>query len=169
METILAAGLLDDLGINLKVWATQVAIFVVTFLVLSRVLFGRTLSFMQRREEEARTARDAIERDRAEVARMAKEVEAHLAKIDKEAYDKTQAILKEALAASQATVAKAQADARAEVERAAAEVAREKREALVKLRAEVARLTLEVAEKVLETKLDPSAQAVVQKFVSERS
>ena len=41
MEPLLAAGggILDDLGINLKVWGVQVVVFVVTFLVLSRLLF----------------------------------------------------------------------------------------------------------------------------------
>jgi F0F1-type ATP synthase membrane subunit b/b' len=100
---------------------------------------------------------------------MAKEYEAHLAKVDKEGYDKTQEILKEALAAAQASVAKAQAEAKAATERAAADIAREKRESLAQLKAEVTRLTHEVAEKVLDTKLDPAASgAVVQKFMQGR-
>ena len=163
-------GLLDDLGINFAVVATQVVIFVTTFLLLGRILFGRALGHIQQREAEIKKAHDAIQHDRAEVERMTKEYEAQLAKVDKEGYDKTQEILKEALAAAQAAVAKAQADAKAETERAAAEVAREKRESMVQLRAEVTRLTLEVAEKVMETKLDPASHgAQVQKFIQERS
>ena len=170
ISSLLAAGLLDELGINPRVLATQVVIFVITFLALSRILFGRTLGFMKKREEEVKASHEAIERDRAEVARLTKEYEAHLAKIEKEAYDKTQAIVKEALAAAGATVAKAQADAKAEVERAQAEIAREKRESLGQLRAEVTRLTISVAERVMDTRVDPAAaSAAVQKFVSERS
>jgi F-type H+-transporting ATPase subunit b len=173
MEALLAwasgGGLLEDLGINPRVWAVQVVIFLVTFLALSRILFGRALAFMQKREEEVSGAHSAIQRERAEAARLMKEYETRLAAVDKEAYERTQAILKEAIGAAQAAVAKAQADARAEVERATAEIAREKREALARLRTEVGRLTIEVAEKVLEAKLDPSARAVVEKFVSERS
>jgi F-type H+-transporting ATPase subunit b len=163
-------GLLDDLGVNLVVVATQVVIFVTTFLLLGRILFGRALGHLQQREDEIKKAHDSIAHERAEIERMTREYEAHLAKVDKEGYDKTQEILKEALAAAQASVAKAQADAKAETERAAAEIAREKRESLVQLRAEVTRLTIEVAEKVLETKLDPAASgAVVQKFMQGRS
>ena len=93
-----------------------------------------------------------------------------LAKVDKEGYDKTQEILKEAMASSQAAVAKAQADAKAETEKAAAEIASEKRQSLAQLRAEVTRLTLQVAEKVMETSVDPhTAGAAVQKFIQERS
>lgn len=169
-SALLAAGLLDDLGINLRVLATQVVIFLITFLALSRILFGRTLGFMKKREEEVQASHEAIERDRAEVARLAREYEAHLAKVEREAYEKTQAIVKEALAAAAATVAEAQADAKAEVERVQAEIAREKREGLAQLRAEVTRLALGVAEKVMETKLDPAVHAAaVRKFVQERS
>jgi F-type H+-transporting ATPase subunit b len=163
-------GLLDDLGINFAVVATQVVIFVTTFLLLGRILFGRALGHLQQREAEIKKAHDSITHDRAEIERLTKEYEAQLAKVDKEGYDKTQEILKEALAASQAAVARAQADAKAETERAAAEIAREKKESLAQLRSEVTRLTLEVTEKVLETKLDSaSAGAQVQKFIQERS
>jgi F0F1-type ATP synthase membrane subunit b/b' len=163
-------GLLHDLGVNLVVVATQVVIFVITFLLLGRILFGRALGHLQQREAEIKKAHDAIQHDRAEVERMTKEYEAQLAKVDKEGYDKTQEILKEALATAQAAIAKAQAVAKAESERAVAEIAREKRDSLVKLRAEVTRLTLEVTEKVLDTKLDPAVHgAQVQKFIQERS
>jgi len=171
ISTLLASGgLLQDLGINPVVLATQVVIFVITFLLLGRILFGRALGHLQQREAEIKKAHDAIQHDRAEVERMTKEYEAQLAKVDKEGYDKTQEILKEALATAQAEIAKAQADAKAETERAVAEIAREKRDSLVKLRAEVTRLTLEVTEKVLDTKLDPAVHgAQVQKFIQERS
>src|SRR6185436_16537612 len=171
IPTLLASGgLLDDLGINFKVVATQVVIFVTTFLLLGRILFGRALAHMQQRESEIKKAHDSIKHERAEIERMTKEYEAHLAKVDKEGYDKTQEILKEALAAAQASVAKAQAEAKAATDRAVADIAREKRESLVQLRSEVTRLTLEVAEKVLDTKLDPAVHgAVVQKFIQGRS
>lgn len=165
-----SGGLLDDLGINFKVVATQVVIFVTTFLLLGRILFGRALGHMQQREAEIKKSHDSIKHDRAEIERMTREYEAHLAKVDKEGYDKTQEILKEALAAAQASVAKAQTEAKAATERAAADIAREKRESMVQLRTEVTRLTIEVAEKVLDTKLDPAAHgAVVQKFIQGRS
>jgi F-type H+-transporting ATPase subunit b len=170
ISVLLASGLLDDLGINPVVLATQVVIFVITFLLLSRILFGRALGHMQQREEEVQKAQDAIRRDRADVDRMTKDYEAQIAKVDKEGYDRTQKILSEALAAAQAAVAKAQADARARTESAAAEIAREKKETLEKLRSDVVRLTLEVAGKVMDTPLDENVHgAQVRKFIQERS
>ena len=163
-------GLLHDLGINGVVLATQVVIFVVTFLVLAKILFGRALGHIQQREEEIRSAQEAIKRTRSEIERMTREYEAHLAQVDKQGYDKTQDILREALTAAQTAVAKAQADAKAEAERATAEITREKRESLSQLRSEVTRLTLEVASKVLETPLDAATHgAAVEKFIQGRS
>lgn len=164
-----SGGLLQDLGINPVVVATQVVVFVITFLLLSRILFGRALGFMQQREGEIRKSHDAIRHDRAEVERMTKEYEAHLAKVDKEAYDKSQSLLREAQAEAQGAVAKAQADAKAQVERALAEIAQSRKDSIVQLRSQVARLTVDVVEKVLDTRLDAGAQAAAQKYIQERS
>jgi len=165
-----SGGLLQDLGINPVVLATQVVIFVITFVLLSRILFGRSLGFMQQREDEIKKAHDAIRQDRSEVERLTKEYQAHLAKVDKDGYDKTQAVLKEAMAAAQASVAKAQGDARVQAEKALADIGREKKEAMETLKSDVVRLTLEVAEKVLETRLDPAVHGpAVQKFIRERN
>lgn len=169
-SSLLASGLIDDLGINFKVVATQVVIFVTTFVLLSRILFGRALGHMQQREQEVQKAHDAIKHDRAEVERMTREYQAHLAKVDKEGYDKTQVMLKEAMASAQASVAKAQAEAKAQTEKAAAEIVTGKRESLVQLKSDVTRLAIEVAEKVLNTRLDPATHGpAVQKFMQGRS
>src|SRR5438876_11949318 len=170
VSLLASGGILEGLGINLTVFATQVVIFSITFLLLSRILFGRVIGFMKKREEELKNAGEAIVRDHEEVARLTKEYEAHIAKVEKEAYERSQSLLKEALATASATVAKAQADAKSSVEQAVAGIEREKRESMAQLRAEVTRLTLSVAEKVMETKLDAASHgALVQKFVSERS
>ncbi len=163
-------GLLDTLGINFWVLGTQVVVFATTFLVLSNLLFKRVLHGMQEREEEVRKGRESIARERVELEKLAKEYEAHLSRIDREAYEKAQAVLKEALAAAASTVAQAQARARGEVEQALQEIAAEKQAARSKLREDVTRLTLEVAEKALETRLDPATHgALVRKFVSGRA
>ncbi len=171
METFLASGgLLEDLGIKLPVLGTQVVIFVITFLVLARLLFGRVLSHVTRREEEIRAAREGFERGRDGLAALAKDYEARIARIDKEAYEKLQAGLREAMAAAADEVARAQAAAREEVRKGRDAIAAEKREALAGLRDEVERLTFAVAQKVLEAPLDTAAHGpAVRKFVSERS
>lgn len=171
METFLASGgLLEDLGINLRVLGTQVVIFVATFIILAKILFGRVLVHMTRREEEIRKGREAAARDRAEVERLARDYEGRLARIDKEAYDRMQASIREAIVQASAEVAKAQAEAREEVRRSHAAIADEKRKALDGLKAEIERLTLALAEKLLETRLDPAVHgAEVRQYLSGRA
>ncbi len=165
----LLADLLQDLGLNLRVLAVQVVIFVTTFLLLSRILFGRVVRHMLQREEEIRASHAAIEASRAKVTALAKDYEARIAKIDKEAYDRMQEIFREALGSSGQILARAQGEARQQVEAARVEVAREKASALVTLRGEVVRLSLQAAEKVLDTKLDAAKGEAVRKFLAERT
>jgi F-type H+-transporting ATPase subunit b len=173
MLTLLAAGgggLLDTLGVSPPVVLVQIAIFVTTFIVLKDGLFGRVLRRMQAREAEIHESQKRIEKDRTELKARLKEYEERIAKIDRAAYDMAQAIVKDALAAAAATVGEAQDRARKDVEAALAVLGSEKRSAREKLREDVTRLTLEVVEKVLETKLDPSTHgAAVRSFVAERS
>ena len=170
-EALLAAGgLLENLGINPLVLLVQVVIFVTTFFILSKLLFGRVVSNMLQREGEMKQAKEAVERDRAESARMKKEYEDRLAEADRETYGQMQESLKRALAAASDTVAKAQAQAREETDKALAEIREEKREAKSQLREAVTRLTLNVAEKILETKLDTKHHGdIVRKFVTEKN
>src|SRR5262249_28402724 len=102
--------------------------------------------------------------------RMTKEYQAHIAKVNKEGYDKTQEMLKEALAQARAAVDKASTEAKAQTEKAIADINREKKDTLVQLRGDVVRLTLDVAEQAMDTKLDPAVQGqAIQKFIQERS
>jgi F-type H+-transporting ATPase subunit b len=174
LSALLASGdapsLLDTLGVSIPVVVLQIVIFVTTFVVLSNGLFGRVLRRMQERETEMRTAQAAVDRDRAELAKVGGEYQDQLAKIDRSAYEGAQALIKAAMATAATTVAEAQERAKAEVQAALAVVAAEKGKAREKLREDVTRLTLEVVEKVLETKLDPAVHGgVVRKFVSERT
>jgi F-type H+-transporting ATPase subunit b len=156
-------GILDELGINPKVLLVQVAIFVTTFILLSRFLFARVLSFMKQREEEQASAAEKIRHNQAEVERLQKEYEAAIAKVEKEAYARLQESLKEAIEAKNRIVGEAQAKARAEVEAARAVIASEKAQAVDGLRAEVARLAREAAGRILE---EPVDEAVVRRIVS---
>jgi F-type H+-transporting ATPase subunit b len=174
MLSLLASGdapsLLDTLGVSIPVVVLQICVFVTTFLVLSNGMFSRVLRRMQEREEEMRKAQAGVEHDRAELSKASHDYQDQLAKIDRSAYDQAQGLIKEAMASAAATVAQAQERAKQEVESALAGVAAEKGQAREKLREDVTRLTLDVVEKVLETKLDPAVHGgVVRKFVSERT
>lgn len=161
-ELLASGGLLDDLGINFKVLAVQVVIFVTTFVLLSNLLFRRVLSHMKQREDEQAKAADRIRRNAEDAARLAHEYEMKVAQVEKEAYAKLQEVLKEALEAKARIVADAQKQARAEIDSTRAAIADEKRKAMEQLRTEVVRLTREAAQRILD---EPVDEAEVRKVV----
>ena len=163
------SSLLDDLGINFMVLGTQVVVFIITFVVLSRLLFGRVLGNMTRRERELKESRDSLAGDLEKAARLAKEFEEHMARADKAAYDRMQEIYREGMAEAGKIVAEAEARAREEITKAHAEITTEKAASLEALRSEVSQLTLEATSRILETEPDPAQRKIVEKFVAERS
>lgn len=159
IHTLLASGLLEDLGINLKVLGTMVIIFIVTFLLLSRLLFGRVFTFMKQREEETRKAVEETERKKAEVGRLAAEIEQRIAQVDKEAYDRLQATIHEAIAERQRIVANALQEAQNFVKESRIAVHQARDQARKELRREVIGLSIAAAEKILERPLDRNRYA----------
>ena len=148
-------GILDQLGINLKVVAVQVVIFLITIWVLYRFLFRPVTEFTERRDKEMDEAVAGIEKNRAEVERLAAEYRKKLDEIEKRAYDRLQEAIKEGLKAKAEIVAKAEKETRSLVEKARAEIEKEKAAAREALRAEVKRLALDAAERLTGRAPDP--------------
>jgi len=149
-----APDILENLGINPLVLAVQAFIFIVTFTVLRRLLFGRMLKFMTDREAEVDRSQEAIRRDRAELERFTKEYELNIARIEKEAYDRMQVLLKEGMEARSRISAQAQQQAAAEVKAAVADIARMKNQALEQLRKDVPAIAQQAVERVLGVPLE---------------
>lgn len=163
-------GILDDLGINLRVVAVQAFLFIVTFFALKKILFERVLAHMKGRELDAEAQGKRIHEERAEVERLAKDYEARVQQIDKEAYARLQAALTETLEQKGRIVAEAQKKAAEEMKAALEAIAEEKRRALESLRTEVAGLSTQAARQVLEVPVDDAAlDAAVRSAVSERT
>jgi F-type H+-transporting ATPase subunit b len=142
-------GILFDLGINLKVVAVQIVIFLTTFFILRSLLFVPVMKFMTEREAEAERAAERIRHERLEGERLAKEYEAHLARIDKEAWERLQSVLKEAMEVRAKLAAEAQQRAAQETKAALAVIARERDAAMESLRKEVPAMSKQAVERVL--------------------
>ncbi len=163
-----SGGILEELGINLRVLATQAAIFALTFIVLSRLLFGRVMSHAMRREDELRRMKESAERELARAESLVKELDAHQARIRSRAEKLLNEAIREAKAAAAAEVARAQEEAHHEILRGREAVAAEKQKAMSAMRGEIERLAFAAAERILETKVDPAAHGpAVRKFLSE--
>lgn len=154
---LLSAGILEELGIHLPVLAVQAFIFIVTFWVLRRLLFGRMMKFMTDREAEVDRAMEAIRRHRAEFEKVTGDYEAHIARIEKEAYDRMQAILKEGLDAKSRISAQSQQQAATEVKSALEAIAREKGAAMAALQKEVQAISRQAVERVIGVPVDEKA------------
>lgn len=151
---LIAGDVLKDLGINFKVLGTQVVIFLITFLVLSRILFGRVLSHLRRREEEVRQREEGIARQRQEIDTLAAQYEAHIAMVEKEAYDRMQAVLREGLKAGEGILAQAQQEAKQQIDSARKAIVQEREAAGERLRSEAVGMTLDACRKILQMPLN---------------
>ncbi|HEU4338849.1 MAG TPA: ATP synthase F0 subunit B [Planctomycetota bacterium] len=156
MSSLLLAegGLLKDLGINGWILLVQAIIFLVTFAILRRLLFGRMLGFMTSREAEIDKSVQSIRHDRAELERFTKEHEQHIARIEKEAYDRMQVLLKEGMEARSRISTQAQHVAAAEVKAAVADIVKMKSQALEQLRKDVPAIAQQAVERVLGVPLE---------------
>jgi|SRR5688572_2645899 len=150
-------GILADLGINPKVVLVQIIIFVVTFILLRKILFLPVMKFMTEREGEAERAAEKIRADRAEAERLLKEYEAQLARIDKEAWERLQGILKESMEARAKIAAAAQQRAAQETQAALAAIAKERAAALESLRKEIPAMVRQTVERVIGLPLEAGA------------
>jgi len=132
--------------------------FLVIFLVLAKFGFPVITKMVDERkayiDDSLKKAHEANER----LANIQQESEQML----KEARERQSQILKEAAATRDAIVQEAQGKAKAEgarlLEEAKAEIESEKHQAISDIRAQVAQLSVEVAEKVLREKLSTNAE-----------
>ncbi len=163
-------GILDQLGINLKVVAVQAAVFLFTLWILYRFLFRPVTEFTKRREQEIEDAGKDVEKNRAEVERLSADYRRRLEEIEKQAYDRLQKAIREGQAAKAEIVSKAQEEAHREMESARAAIEKEKVQAREALRAEVKRLALEAAERMTARALEPGRhEGIVDEILSQET
>ena len=168
VELIAEGDIASTLGIQPVVVLAQVIGFVLLFLVLKKFLFTRLVEHMERRKEEIRSTFDQIERSKAEVAKLTQEYQAKLAGIQKEAYEAMQKAIGEANTLRAQMMAEAQKKSQEEFDRRMAEFERERQKAVVALRQEVVRLSLAVAEKLVDQKMDAATHGqLADKFINE--
>ena len=167
-ELIKEPQILKELGINLEVWLLQVVIFLFTFVILSRVLFGRVVSHLVHREKDIEGRETKLREEQAQIERLAKEYQRYIAKVEKEAYDRMQAILKEGLDSSHEMIAKAQQEAHSQIESAREAIQKERVQAGDELRTRVVELTTDACSRILDMPLEPDqVEPMIQQTLKE--
>ncbi len=165
MNVIIAQNLLaPDAG--LAFWITIV--FLALLFVMWKFAWGPITSAMAEREETIDTSIKRAERALAE----AKQIQADNQRARREAEQEAQRILLETREASERLRSEEEAKTRERIramqEQARAEIEREKESALAELRAEVADLAIQAAEKILDENLNDQRQRrLVDSFIDD--
>ena len=149
------------------VWAT-IAFLVVMFL-LRKMAWGPILSALKEREENIANALNEADRARSEMAALNADNE----RLIQEARVERDSMLREARDMADKVVADAKAKAKEEAsresEKARQVIATERKAAVAELKAEVAKLSVTIAEKLIRSELsgEEKQQALVQKLIDE--
>ena len=149
------------------VWAT-VAFLVVMFL-LRKMAWGPILAALKEREESIASALNEADKARSEMTAL----QADNNRLLQEARAERDAMLREAREMADKVVAEAKAKAKneaaREAENARQAIATERKTAVAELKAEVAKLSVTIAEQLIRTELssDDKQRALVQKLIDE--
>ncbi|HEX8237947.1 MAG TPA: F0F1 ATP synthase subunit B [Abditibacteriaceae bacterium] len=147
-------SLLESLGIEPRFLFTIAVGFVILFLVLKKFAFGPIFNMLQARQDNIRHNLDEAQSRRDEMVRLQHEYEDRLAKIEDEARDKIQAAVKDAQAARDEILQRAQVDAQTIVQRGHADIERQRQQAMVEMRNQVADLAIQAATLVVHSHLN---------------
>ncbi|HEX2898480.1 MAG TPA: F0F1 ATP synthase subunit B [Bacteroidia bacterium] len=149
------------------IWA--LIIFLILVMLLKKFAWKPILGALKAREEGIQSSIDEAKQIRSEMANLKAENETLLA----QARAEREAMLKEARTMGEEIVAKSHRDAEAEykrmVEKALEDIRSEKMRALTDVKNQVAKLSIEVAEKILRQELSSTKtqEDVVNRFVND--
>jgi F-type H+-transporting ATPase subunit b len=157
---------LFDPNFGLIIWT--IIAFVVFATLLGKFAWKPMLQALNEREEKIRGALEQADKARAEAAAMLKQNEQNIARAEQE----YQRVIQEGKALAEKMkdeiVAKAKQQAQQELDRAQDELKRNVDEARQTLRAEIADLAIQAAEKILDETLDEKKQKkLVDKFIDQ--
>lgn len=155
---MLAASILQALGINFKVVALQALVFLALLWVLIKFLFAPVRQILAAREQEVKGHLDQARTQQAEAEKARADLQHRLETIHEEARQHMREAAAESKVAHDRALAEAREEAQKLLQRAASEIALEKRKAIAELREEVANLALHAASKALREDLDEGTQ-----------
>jgi len=142
--------------------------FIILVLLLNKFLFKPLLKYLDERSKGIKETYEKIEVTKGDLKRLGEEYQAKLAQIEKTAYEKVQAAVKEGLVAKAEIVSTAHAQADKVIRKATEEIELEKQKALVEVKKEVVNLSIAIAGKVIEQKMDEAIQhQLAEKFFEE--
>lgn len=155
-----------SIDINQLVWS--IINFAALFLLMRKFFWKSILGIMADREQEVASNLEQAENAREEAVKMKDDYERRLAEAQRRAEEIIGRATRKAEELSAEVKDKAQAEAAAILERAQEAIEREREQAMIQLRDQVAELALEVASKVMERSItDADHERLARKFLAE--
>lgn len=153
---LLAAGGLTDINFGLTLWT--IVLFVLFAFLMTKLGWGPLLRAIEEREKGIRGAVDSAQKAQAEAQALLAQHKEMLREAGREREEIIKRALKDAeqLKADLATRAKAEGDQL--VQRAREQIDREKGQAILELRSQVADLAVQAASKIVQSSMTPDAQ-----------
>ncbi|MFS1510893.1 F0F1 ATP synthase subunit B [Chengkuizengella sp. SCS-71B] len=146
----------------------QIIAFGILFWLLSKFAFGPLMSVMEKRKEHVLDEMRTAETNRAEADKLLKEQEASMQQTRQEAYQIIEQAKQTSARQAEEIVEEAKTTAAKLKEDALKDIENEKSKAAQTLRAQVGAMSIMIASKIIEQKLDEkSQQQLVDKYLKE--
>ena len=163
-------GLLEAMGLNLKLIITQATGFLIVLFVLNKLVFGKVGGILADRQSEIVSRMNKLETDQAELDRLTAETTQRLNQIEAEAQQKIRTAIDQGNEERQQILETARQDAANQVDQARAEIQREKEEAILELRGIVSEIAIDAASKIIDQQLDvESHRHIVDEYIGQLS
>jgi F-type H+-transporting ATPase subunit b len=162
--TILAAGGLTDVNFGLTLWT--VVLFLLFTALMTKLGWGPLLNAIEEREKGIRGAVESAQKAHAEAQALLAQHKELLREAGREREEIIKRALKDAEQLKADLSARAKAESDQMVQRAREQIDREKGQAILELRTQVADLAMQAAAKIVESSLTPEAQRkLVEDFI----
>jgi len=142
-------GLLDSIGIDLHLLATQIVAFLVLMFVLNQVTLKPLFGILDKRQQDIKDAYDQMDADRKRMEDTRLEYEKRLAGIEVEARERIQSAIKEAQGLRDGLVSDAHKTAEEIVLKGRADNDRERERLFLELRQQIVGLAIGAAGQVI--------------------
>ena len=153
---LLAAGGLTDIDFGLTLWT--IVLFVLFTVLMTKLGWGPLLKAIEEREKGIRGAVDGAQKAHTEAQALLAQHKELLREAGRERDDIIKAAMKDAEQLKADLSARAKAESDQMVQRARDQIEREKNQAIVELRGQVADLAMQAASKIVASSMTPEAQ-----------
>jgi F-type H+-transporting ATPase subunit b len=145
-------------NIHLSEVVVQLVAFLIVFFALKKFAWKPLLAIIRSRREKFEDEWSGIEKTKRDVASLQKDYLTHLQKIEEEARAKMQEAMQEGRRIAREIQEKARLESQASFDKAKMSLDIEIQKARLTLRQEIADLSIKVAEKILNEKMDSTQQ-----------